>query len=299
MNNNSIYLSDISAIMGFDPYKTEFEVWMQKTNNTTKNDPEHPILKYSRLVQPMIIKYWEEETNKKIYKLTLNECKNVLNIIECPEFIHLNIPNIYYDGDSNIPCILICASAHEYICPENKKFMNYLCKLQWFLGWFSCEKGTIAFLNRNDCTFSYFEYDFDPDFFDAMREKVISFWINNVEKNIMPEPTTTVDVVKFYTKHIPKKVIKTTEEISAEIEKLKSIKNEIKILEKTETQITDKLKLYIKDNEGIVHDDELICTWKAAKDSERFDSGEFKSAHPELYKQFQKIVPGSRRFLIK
>jgi hypothetical protein len=46
-------------------------------------------------------------------------------------------------------------------------------------------------------------------------------------------------------------------------------------------------------------DGQVLATWKNAKSSPRFDSKLFQSAMPDIYKQFVRDIPGSRRFLLK
>ena len=46
-------------------------------------------------------------------------------------------------------------------------------------------------------------------------------------------------------------------------------------------------------------DGKTLATWKSAKASIKFDAKLFESAMPDIYKQFQRPIPGSRRFLLK
>ena len=46
-------------------------------------------------------------------------------------------------------------------------------------------------------------------------------------------------------------------------------------------------------------DGSVVATWKSSKPSMRFDSKLFESSMPDIYKQFMREVPGSRRFLVK
>jgi hypothetical protein len=43
----------------------------------------------------------------------------------------------------------------------------------------------------------------------------------------------------------------------------------------------------------------LLATWRAAKDSKRFDAKGFQAAHPDLAAPFINNIPGSRRFILK
>jgi hypothetical protein len=46
-------------------------------------------------------------------------------------------------------------------------------------------------------------------------------------------------------------------------------------------------------------DGNVLATWKSAKSSQKFDAKAFQNAYPQMYDQFVRDVPGSRRFLIK
>jgi hypothetical protein len=43
----------------------------------------------------------------------------------------------------------------------------------------------------------------------------------------------------------------------------------------------------------------VLATWKSAKPSVKFDAKLFQEAMPDIYKQFMREMPGSRRFLLK
>jgi hypothetical protein len=44
---------------------------------------------------------------------------------------------------------------------------------------------------------------------------------------------------------------------------------------------------------------QVLATWKNAKASPKFDSKLFQSSMPDIYQQFVRDIPGSRRFLLK
>ena len=46
-------------------------------------------------------------------------------------------------------------------------------------------------------------------------------------------------------------------------------------------------------------DGNVLATWKSDKSSQKFDVKAFQAAYPQMYEQFVREAPGSRRFLIK
>jgi len=81
---------------------------------------------------------------------------------------------------------------------------------------------------------------------------------------------------------------------------LSAIKREIKALEAREDQFQTLVQGYMEDKATLASiDGNVLATWKSAKSSMKFDSKLFESAMPDIYKQFIREMPGSRRFLIK
>ena len=98
-----------------------------------------------------------------------------------------------------------------------------------------------------------------------------------------------------------------TEEVktaSASVEQaclaLAQIKANIKHLEAQEEQYDTLVRGYMQDKSTLATiDGKVLATWKSAKPSVKFDAKLFQEAMPDIYKQFMREMPGSRRFLLK
>ena len=96
----------------------------------------------------------------------------------------------------------------------------------------------------------------------------------------------------------------TTKLASASVEEavrmLALIKREIKALEAREDQFQTLVQGYMEDRATLASiDGNVLATWKSAKASMKFDAKLFESAMPDIYRQFIREMPGSRRFLVK
>ena len=81
---------------------------------------------------------------------------------------------------------------------------------------------------------------------------------------------------------------------------LAAIKREIKALEDREDQYQTLVQGYMENKSTLASiDGNVLATWKSAKSSMKFDAKLFESAMPDIYRQFVREMPGSRRFLIK
>lgn len=81
---------------------------------------------------------------------------------------------------------------------------------------------------------------------------------------------------------------------------LKAVKANIKSLEEQEEKLALMIQRELQDADTLVDiSGQVLATWKSAAASKKFDAKLFQQAMPDIYQQFVREVPGSRRFLIK
>jgi predicted phage-related endonuclease len=102
----------------------------------------------------------------------------------------------------------------------------------------------------------------------------------------------------------PQEVTGTLKTASASVEQaclaLAQIKANIKALEAQEEQYQTLVSGYMGDASVLSNiEGQVLATWKNAKASPKFDSKLFQSSMPDIYQQFVRDIPGSRRFLLK
>jgi predicted phage-related endonuclease len=158
--------------------------------------------------------------------------------------------------------------------------------------------GSVAWLERG-LDFKYKEYEFDQDFFLYLIENVSKFWNDNVIKNVAPNPVSSSDIELMFSRHREGAVMEATPEILSAYTELISVREAIKELERSETELTEMIKTVMRDNEIIQSSGKQLFTWRSPKPSQLFDLDRFQTEHPELYLQYMTEKSGSRRFLIK
>ena len=81
---------------------------------------------------------------------------------------------------------------------------------------------------------------------------------------------------------------------------LAQVKANIKALEAQEEQLQTLVSGYMGEASVLsTIEGQVLATWKNAKASPKFDSKLVQSAMPDIYGQFVRDIPGSRRFLLK
>jgi len=102
----------------------------------------------------------------------------------------------------------------------------------------------------------------------------------------------------------PQETIGSLKTASASVEQaclaLAQVKANIKHLESQEEQLQTLVAGYMGEASVLSNiEGQVLATWKNAKPSLKFDSKLFQSAMPDIYGQFVREMPGSRRFLLK
>ena len=115
-----------------------------------------------------------------------------------------------------------------------------------------------------------------------------------------PMPPESVEQAKVMFKHDDGNAKQASQAVEEACRTLALIKSEIKSLEAREEAYQTLIQSYMQDKAILTAvDGKILATWKNAKSSNRFSASLFQSAMPDIYKQFEVEMPGSRRFLVK
>lgn len=115
-----------------------------------------------------------------------------------------------------------------------------------------------------------------------------------------PYPPEDSEQAKLMFPVSTEEIITANAKVETWCQQLAYVKREIKNLEKSEEELQSAIQAYMGTKGTLSSIDGLVlATWKSAKASKKFDAKLFESAMPDIYQQFFREVPGSRRFLIK
>jgi len=113
-------------------------------------------------------------------------------------------------------------------------------------------------------------------------------------------PPETVEQVKLLYPVSTEEVKTASSAVEQACLALAQIKANIKHLEAQEEQYDTLVRGYMADKATLATiEGRVLATWKSAKPSVKFDAKLFQEAMPDIYKQFMREMPGSRRFLLK
>jgi len=254
--------SEISALLGVNPYKTPYQLWRDKTGRSPPVS-DNRYLRTGRLMEPVIAELFRQETN---YQILENSEENHLYIHPEHSFI-LGTPDRIYRDLEGREGILECKNTRFPINIEHFP-KTWLCQIQYYMGLTKIEQGEIAYLSQG-VDFAHIKLEFVADFYHYMVEKAVDFWQKYVQTDCPPPLETSGDVEKMFHSSISGKCVAATESTIAIVSELKNIRDQMNSLSEKEKKIIEQIKMIMRDSEALTDGEDILVTWKTSKNNKR------------------------------
>lgn len=284
--------SDVAAILGISKWKSEIEIWLDKTNQTDDIPEENEAMKWGNIMEPVIRNYFSEIMDRPVV-----EVKAILQHPEYP-FMLADIDGLTIDDEGN-PAVLEIKTASEFKRNEWEGGIPayYETQVQHYLCVTGAAKAYVAVLIGGN-TFLVYEVDADLEVHKMLIDVEKDFW-NKVENRVRPEIDGS-DASRELLDRIYKGG--SSEKAMLPGETIGYIEAYISASDDEEDAKAKKQDAanHIKDIMGDFNSAECfghIVTWKPVK-SERVDAKALKAEEPEVYAKYVKTTT-SRRFSVK
>lgn len=303
LREEGIGSSEVSTIMGYNPFETPYQLWRRKMGIDPPTE-ENYAMKRGHFLEDAVAQFYADATGREIIKrsavdwIVYNNEKPYLRVSPDRTFWIPDRPK----SDRNkgiVECKTTLMDVDKQQLP-----MHWFSQLIYQLGVAELEFGSIAWLSGR-MEFDYVDMEFDADFFAFMTETVEKFYKDNILGKKEPASFTVDDVVTKYPRPTLGKFLEADAQLADSIQRLKAIKEELASLDREKKSIEDEIKMAMADCEAVtapgstLANPMVLCTWRVAKDSVKFDEKKFAKEHPDMYEQYQYTAPGSRRFLTK
>lgn len=284
--------SDVSCLLGINKWKSEIELWLDKTNQT--NDPveENEAMQWGTIMEPIIRNHFSEVTGK-----TVVELKAMLQHPEHP-FMLADVDGVTVD-DSGNPAILEIKTASEFKRSDWEEGVPayYQTQVQHYLCVTGIQKAYVAVLIGGN-SFRIFEVDADKEIQNMLIAVEKKFW-NKVQNMIRPEMDGS-DAAKnlldsLYRGGIEETIVMPDDAIEYVDAYIEACAEEDNAKVKKQ-DAANHIKAFLGDY------DKATClghtiSWKPVT-SERLDSKSLKENEPEIYAKYCKNST-SRRFTLR
>lgn len=290
--NMGIGGSDVAALLGISKWKSELELWLEKTGQGNALVQENEAMQWGTIMEPVIRNHFMEVTGKPVV-----EVKAILQHPSYP-FMLANIDGLTVDDEGN-PAILEIKTASEYKRGEWEQGVPvyYQTQVQHYLCVTGVQKAYVAVLIGGN-SFHIHEVDADTEVQRMLISLEGRFW-EKVKNGIRPEIDGS-DAAANLLNTMYQGGVK--EQLTLPDEAIVYIDQYIQASAEEDGAKVRKQEAanHIKDLMG--NHDKAMCgehnvSWKGVT-SERLDTKALKADEPDLYAKYVKSST-SRRFTMK
>ena len=289
--------SDVAAILGFSPYKSPYQLWLDKTGRSERKESQNESAHFGNLLEDVVAKEYSRRAGVKVQRVTQQlslpdhpwAIGNIDRAIINPE-ISGNVR--FKDGKLTTDQLLECKTASEYLAKlfgeegSDQVPDYYLTQCLWYLLLSGCQFIDLAVLIGGN-KFRMYRIERDDDLIESIFKQVKAFWFNHVIADVPPDPTCFDDVLHRWSNHVVGKQVEADFEHIKLAEELITVQGRLKADKAREDEIKLKIVSTMQDAEMMISQGKSICTYKE-QSSTRIDSTLLKKEEPDLFAKYSK-----------
>ena len=138
----------------------------------------------------------------------------------------------------------------------------------------------------------------DPELEALVLAKAKAFWDQHIVAGVPPAAKGLDDARLIFPEASPEHIVEADDALYAQCEHYRILQASISELEAQAEQVKTELLSAMGMAEALRFRGQTLATWKQSRPSQRLDLDALKAAHPALVAGFNRIVPGSKRFLL-
>lgn len=321
----SIGGSEISAVLGINPYVSPVDIYLEKTG---RKEPFKGSLttKRGNYLEPLVAEEYARTTGydvKMPIDMTWQESPNVIIVDDDAILLHPHYPFLRATADrfAFTPFgTVILAEIKTAVGWGTKKFENgvpeyYRLQAIWNRGIAAFHIGMledtcqipVLLDDKYDC----FDVEFNQSEFDMMVDRAIKFWNNHILADIPPSVSSIEDCKALFVDtdgtivdadegllDLVTALAEIKENIALAESETTSTKVAIKRLEEFYEQKELELRASLGASQYVKFKGKNLITFSSVAGRAYFDIDSFKEAEPEMYQKYLKRKPSSRQLRI-
>lgn len=278
--------SDVAALLGVSPYKTPFELWLDKTKRQAEAfSPEQAErMHFGNVLEDVVAREFAAREGVQVQRVNKSLQHPDVAIARANLDRAIVLPGSRARWDDRegrllgAAGLLECKTAHGLA--ENSADWgdagteevpeHYWLQVQWYLGIARQAEAKLAVLFGGQ-RFKVYTIAADQPFFEQLLTEADRWWRDHVVADMPPAPTTELEARQQWASHAAGKVIEVSAEVAAAVSDLRSVKAEIKALEGREQELKNVVCTAFGDAEEMRHAGRRLATWKKNKDGEKTD----------------------------
>lgn len=272
--------SDLGAILGLNPYRTPYDVWLEKTRrHTTEVDGIH--LRHGQWNEQFIADEYTRATGLRTQRYNA-----MLRHPEAPLIGHVDrlvIPEgakiASYKAEIRTDRGLECKTASAFAAGRDSEWgpagtdqvpQSYLLQIAGYQALTGCERWDLAALIGNS-DLRIYHFTRDRELESYILEEASRWWRDYVVADVPPPPSSELEARQRWPGHSPGRALEADESLYTDLTLLARLKAEIRDYEKQEQALKDRILPALEDAEIITWAGKEITSYRANKASNKTD----------------------------
>ena len=287
--------SDVATILGLNPYKSIFTLWLEKTGQIEPPVLNNEYIEWGNILEPVIREKFAKETGFEV------EENHWVMLHDQHDFMVANV-----DGEVTDPQfagkkgVLEIKTAGERMRDqwEDGPPNHYMLQLQHYLAVLDYSYGYVAVLIGGN-TFKYYLVERDDYVIDNIIQAEAEF-MEMVENGVAPEISGHASDSDYLATAFPEdngEIGELSDILEVYAKQYFSLQEQMKILQEEADYLKNLIKYEMKDFRILKSDDIRVNMPTIKKVS--FDAKQFEKDHPELYQKYKNKETTYRSFLVK
>lgn len=275
--------SDVAVILGFNKYKSPFQLYLEKTTDFVE-EIDNEFIYWGNRLEEVVAEEFAIRTGKKVQRVN-----RMLRHPDYP-FMTANLDRRVVGEKALLECKTTSAFNRE-AWEGDEVPAAYICQVQHYLAVTGYDKAYIAVLIGGN-NFVWKEIERDDEFIEMMIAQEKAFWENHVLADVPPEIDGSGAAVEFLKKMYPQDegtAISLDNSLEVVLEALRVVKEEEKQLQETKAKYENQIKLALETAaEGYTNN--FKVSYKSSVRNS-IDSKRLKEEMPEIFAKFAKETP--------
>ena len=295
LRRTSIGGSDVATILGFNKYKSPYQLWLDKTGqiDIDASDPSEAAY-WGNVFEETVAKEFTKRTGAKVRN------DNHMYFHREYDFLSANVDRQVVGENA----ILECKTASMFLSDkwEGENIPDqYIFQVQHYLNVLDKEYAYIAVLVGGQ-KFQWKRIERDQELIDLIQERLIAFWEVNVKQNVAPPIDGSQSATDFlkerYANSESGKEITLASSFDETIALLNEAKAAKKTVEETISLYENQIKLALGEADAEIGITPTNLIYWNPVTTNRLDTKTLQKEQPDIYEQYLNASQ-SRRLTIK
>lgn len=310
--------SDVAAILGLSPWKTQVDLWMEKTGRSVGQEETLP-MRFGSFAEEFVAAEYQKDTGRRLVRFNQQMKHPVAPLIG-------NVDRLVIPEGSKVAAhqgkirtdrgwegktanVFAMQSGEWGESGTDEVPPYYLVQVQTYQELSLCPLWDLSVLFGNqECR--HYTIERDKELGEFIAAKANEWWCEYILQDKAPEPVCEEDIKTLFPRSADKS-IEATQDVADCVLESQRISAQISELEKTLkgdkknnlVGIQEKIKLFMKDASILNWMGKPIATYKSNKDSLSIDWESVANhlgagAEPEIVKMYTTTKPGARPFRV-